>query len=189
GAAVRDRLDQRPHPAGLGDAARRLQAVGLRQGSLRLLARGLHPDQARDGEARLSSRRRSRVARDVGGFARSRAGVSFLRIESRAFAVSWAPSDAVAGAANRPFRVNVARPDEPPPDRLDDPYGLVRDGAARQVNDLRAWIELDDEGWISDFGYAAGDGGDWEQLEFPAVRREPELDGDTVRFVQSSGGR
>ena len=53
GAPVRNGLDQRPHPAGLGDAARRLQAVGVREGSLHLLARGLHADQARDGEARL----------------------------------------------------------------------------------------------------------------------------------------
>ena len=34
GAALRLRLGQRPHPAGLGDAARRLQAVRLRQGPL-----------------------------------------------------------------------------------------------------------------------------------------------------------
>ena len=53
-ARVRHRLDQRPHPAGLGDAARRLQAVRLRQGPLDVLARGLHADQARDGEAGLS---------------------------------------------------------------------------------------------------------------------------------------
>ena len=32
------------------DATRRLQAVGLRQGPLHVRARGLHPDQARDGE-------------------------------------------------------------------------------------------------------------------------------------------
>ena len=50
GAAVRDGLDQRPHPARLGDAARRLQGVGVRQGSLDVLAGGLHADQARDGE-------------------------------------------------------------------------------------------------------------------------------------------
>ncbi len=53
-ARVRHRLDQRPHPARLGDASRRLQAVGLRQGPLRLLARGLHPGQARDGQAGLT---------------------------------------------------------------------------------------------------------------------------------------
>ena len=53
-APVRHRLDQRPHSARLRDAARRLQGVGLRQGSLGLLARGLHADQARDGEDRLT---------------------------------------------------------------------------------------------------------------------------------------
>ena len=36
-APVRDGVDQRPHPARLGDAARRLQAVGLRQGPLDVL--------------------------------------------------------------------------------------------------------------------------------------------------------
>ena len=41
-APVRDGLDQRPHPARLRDAARRLQAVRLRQGPVGLLARGLH---------------------------------------------------------------------------------------------------------------------------------------------------
>ena len=50
-ARVRDGLDQRPHPARLGDAARRLQAVGLRQGPVAVLDRGLHADQARDGQA------------------------------------------------------------------------------------------------------------------------------------------
>ena len=59
-APVRHGLDQRPHPAGLGDAARRLQAVGLRQGPERVLARGLHADQARDGEDRLNVFRRYR---------------------------------------------------------------------------------------------------------------------------------
>ena len=38
------------------DAARRLQAVGLRQGPLDVLARGLHADQARDGQARVRRR-------------------------------------------------------------------------------------------------------------------------------------
>ncbi len=55
-AALRLRVDQRPHPARLGDAARRLQAVGLRQGPQHLRARGLHRDQARDGVVILSAR-------------------------------------------------------------------------------------------------------------------------------------
>ena len=36
-AAVRHGVDQRPHPARLGDAARRLQAIRLRQGHLHVL--------------------------------------------------------------------------------------------------------------------------------------------------------
>ena len=43
------RVDQRPHPARLRDAARRLQAVRLRQGPVDVRARGLHRGQARDG--------------------------------------------------------------------------------------------------------------------------------------------
>ena len=63
GAALRLRVDQRPHPAGVGDAARRLQAVRLRQGPLDVLARGLHGRQARDGQHSpnpSSTRRRAR---------------------------------------------------------------------------------------------------------------------------------
>ncbi len=70
-APVRHRLDQRPHPARLRDAPWRLQAVRLRQGPLRLLARGLHPDQARDGEARLSRARRAATRADTGPSAAS----------------------------------------------------------------------------------------------------------------------
>ena len=41
------RVDQLPHPAGGRDAARRVQAVGLRQGPVGVLARGVHAGQAR----------------------------------------------------------------------------------------------------------------------------------------------
>jgi hypothetical protein len=50
-AQVWHRLDQRPHDPGLRDAPRRLQAVGLRQGHVHVLPRGLHRRQARDGQA------------------------------------------------------------------------------------------------------------------------------------------
>ena len=43
-AALRLRLDQRPHPARLRDAPRRLQRVRLRQGPIDVRPRGLHPN-------------------------------------------------------------------------------------------------------------------------------------------------
>ena len=58
GAALRLRVDQRPHPARERDAARRLQAVRLRQGPLDVLRRGLHRGQARHGVAQLVDRGR-----------------------------------------------------------------------------------------------------------------------------------
>ena len=50
-AAVRHRVGQRPHPDRLRAPARRLQAVGLRQGHVDLRDRALHRAQARDGQA------------------------------------------------------------------------------------------------------------------------------------------
>ena len=53
-APVRDGLGQRPPaPDHVGDAARRLQAVRLRQGHVDLLDGGVHPDQARRDQDRL----------------------------------------------------------------------------------------------------------------------------------------
>ena len=49
-APIRMRLDQRPHPDLLRDAARRLQAVRLRQGPVEVRDRGLPGDQARDDQ-------------------------------------------------------------------------------------------------------------------------------------------
>ena len=48
---LRRGVDQHPHAAGFRDAARRVQAVRLRQGLVDVRARGLHPRQARDVEA------------------------------------------------------------------------------------------------------------------------------------------
>ena len=54
-AAVRDGVDQRPPRADrLGDAARRLQELRLRQGHVGVLDGGVHADQARRREARLT---------------------------------------------------------------------------------------------------------------------------------------
>ena len=63
GARLRLRVDQHPHPAGRGDAARRLQEVRLRQGPVDVRLRGLHAHQARDGQHRelRASRRAPRT--------------------------------------------------------------------------------------------------------------------------------
>ena len=48
--AVRHRVGQRPRPARVGDAPRRLQAVGRRQGHVGVRDRGLHRAEARDDQ-------------------------------------------------------------------------------------------------------------------------------------------
>src|SRR5206468_1595673 len=70
-AAVRHRVDQRPHPARERDAARRLQAERIRQGHVDLLARGVHADQARDGFSGLIGARREGLALRLQGIRKS----------------------------------------------------------------------------------------------------------------------
>ena len=56
-AGLRRGLDQHAHPARRRDAARRIQALGVRQGPVDVRVRGLHPDQARDDGAGRRARR------------------------------------------------------------------------------------------------------------------------------------
>ncbi len=55
-ARLRLRLGQHPHPARRRDAARRLQALRLRQGPVDVRPGGLHPGQARDAQHRRRDR-------------------------------------------------------------------------------------------------------------------------------------
>ena len=50
--ALRGRVDQHPHPLGRRDAARRVQALRVRQGPVDVRLRGLHAHQARDDQPR-----------------------------------------------------------------------------------------------------------------------------------------
>jgi hypothetical protein len=110
-----------------------------------------------------------------------------MRVESRVTSVSWVPSDSASGIARLPFVIGLERHDDPPPDQLDDPQGLVAANLARQVNDLRAWVEFDDSGTPVEWGYAtpadepSGDA-------FPVLRADPEVGEHSVRFVQTAGG-
>lgn len=124
-----------------------------------------------------------------------------MRVESSVTAVSWIPSEAIKGIATKlPFDSGVAHYDDPPPDVLTDPGAYVGDDRARFANELRAWIDVTD-GRVTGFGHAGGCHINvstlhlgkremaFQAVGLPTLRPEPVVDGDTVRFVQTAGGR
>jgi hypothetical protein len=125
-----------------------------------------------------------------------------MRIEKSVTAISWIPSEAIAGLPKLPFELGIGHYDDPPPDRLEegDLPRLRDDDRFREANLLKAWIEVDD-GRIVDHGHS-GDalvGSTTFKLgpkdvivagvPFETLRPEPEVSGDAVRFVQTVGGR
>ena len=124
-----------------------------------------------------------------------------MRIESSVTAISWIPSEAVEGLPKIPFTMGVAHYDDPPPDVLDDLDALHEADAFREANELRAFIEVDDDGKITDYGHL-GQGrigvtrmklGPQEvsvaAVALPTIQGEPEVGDGWVRFKQTAGGR
>ena len=125
-----------------------------------------------------------------------------MRIEGTVTAISWIPSDAIEGLPKLPFELGVGHYDEPPPDRLSPgDLGQLRDADRfREANELRAWIEVED-GAIVGHGYQGGGlvGSTTFRVgpkavvvpgvPFDVIRAEPEVSADSVRFVQTVGGR
>lgn len=125
-----------------------------------------------------------------------------MRINHSVTSLSWIPSEAIGGAMKLPFEKGFTHYDEPPPDRLDDLEALRLADRFRFANHLSAWIEVDEAGQIAAAGY---DGGVlmgsttvqagariskvFEAFAMPVVQAEPEVRGDRVRFVQTTGGR
>lgn len=124
-----------------------------------------------------------------------------MRIESRVVAVSWIPSEAVKGAMKAPFELGISHYDQPLPEVLGDLEDWRDRDLFRVANDLRAWIEVDDSGAITDHGYAgggvlgsttlamAGANATFQAVGYPDLQAEPELGDGWVRFTQSAGGR
>jgi hypothetical protein len=122
------------------------------------------------------------------------------RFESSVTAISWIPSEAIEGLSKIPFELGVTHYDEVPPERIDDLEALRKSDRFREANELRAFIEVED-GRIVGHGYLGGGhiGATTVRLgpaaiRFPAVhlpdiQQEPEVTGDSVRFVQTVGGR
>jgi Cyclic nucleotide-binding domain len=124
-----------------------------------------------------------------------------MRIESSVTAISWIPSEAIEGMPKLPFELGIGHYDEPPPDRLEkgDLERLRDEDRFREANHLKAWIEVED-GKIVGHGHEGGGlvGSTTFRLPFKVVfqgvafdvlQPEPEVRGDSVRFVQTVGGR
>jgi hypothetical protein len=124
-----------------------------------------------------------------------------MRIESSAFTVSWIPSASVPPLVRAPFELGVMRYDDPPADHIGDLGALRQRGGFRFLNELTAWIEVDEDGRIVDHGQGgAGHMGAttfalgrravvFPAVGYPDVRADPEVDEHRVRFTQTAGGR
>jgi hypothetical protein len=124
-----------------------------------------------------------------------------MRYESSITSLSWIPSEAVTGASRLAFDSGFTHYDEPPPGELEDIEALRVADRFRFGNLLRAWIEVSDDGEITDAGYSgsglmgsttvqlAGLRYRFQAVKLPDVRRPPEHGPGWVRFVQTVGGR
>jgi hypothetical protein len=123
-----------------------------------------------------------------------------VRIESAVTSISWIPSEAIPGVMRLPFDIGPMRYDDPPAEQLTDIAALARSGAVRFVNELRAWIDVEDgrivasghagRGWMGRTKLGFGS----KKLLYPTIgmrdlRPDPEASERSVRFVQTTGGR
>ena len=123
-----------------------------------------------------------------------------MRVESSVTSVTWIPSEAISGMPKIPFELGISHYDDPPPDRLIDLEAMHENDMFREANELRAWIEVDDDGQITDHGYEgggrvgvtrlklAGKEVSFAAVQYPLLRSEPEVRDGEVRFQQSAGG-
>ncbi len=129
-----------------------------------------------------------------------------MRIERCISTVSWIPSDLLEGMGKMATRMKMAHHDPPPPDSLgDDVHGTLEELRAndrfRFANELRAFVDVDEDGTITSFGHTGGGlmGATTVELgvgsiTVPALsladlRGEPEVSATSVRFTQTTGGR
>jgi hypothetical protein len=123
-----------------------------------------------------------------------------VRIESSVTSLSWIPSEAVKGMTKLPFELGMAHYDPPPPDVISDLAALREADRFRFANELRAWIEVEDDRVVA-WGHAGrGHIGSttvqvgpkavvFPAVSFPDLQPEPEVSEGSVRFVQTAGGR
>src|SRR6202453_432354 len=123
------------------------------------------------------------------------------RYEGLVTSLSWIPSEAIEGAQRLAFDSGITHYDAPPPSEDIDLEELRLADRFRFANELRAWIDVDDAGRITDCGYCgggkmgtttvsvAGLRHKFEAVQLPDIHRDPELGDGWVRFSQTTGGR
>jgi hypothetical protein len=123
-----------------------------------------------------------------------------VRYDSAITSVSWIPSEAMTGPMRLPMDLGMGHYDEPPPDRIDDFAAYLETDQCRFINNLSAWVEVED-GRIVDHGYAGtgyvgvttiklGVGAlTVPGMGYPVLQTAPELGDGGVRFTQTAGGR
>jgi hypothetical protein len=126
---------------------------------------------------------------------------AIMKYESSVTALSWIPSEAITGVMRIPIDAGIGHYDQPPPGELTDLEALLAADRFRFANELRAWIEVDDHGEITDAGYS---GRAWmgattlklgvlkyrfQAVLLPELQREPERGDGWIRFSQTVGGR
>jgi hypothetical protein len=115
--------------------------------------------------------------------------------------LSWIPSEAIEGAQRLAFDSGITHYDVPPPSEDIDLEELRLADRFRFANELRAWIDVDEAGRITDCGYdgggkmgsttvsVAGLRHKFEAVQLLDIQRDPEFGEGWVRFVQTTGGR
>lgn len=125
-----------------------------------------------------------------------------MRIERSVTSISWIPSEAVKGALKVPFELGMAHYDDPLPEIVDEFIlrSLQNNDKLRFANLLKAYIEVED-GRIVGHGHL-GEGligattmrigpkqMTFQAIPFETLRPDVEVTEDSVRFVQTAGGR
>lgn len=128
-----------------------------------------------------------------------------MRVQAAAASVSWIPTDSLSGPLKKGMDLRVSHYDQPPPDHLDVPAGVLalRDAdLMRFANVISAVAEFDGDrvveaAYADDSGLVIGVttasvgriGVSFRAVGLPDIQHLPVVEEGAVRFVQTSGGR
>ena len=124
-----------------------------------------------------------------------------MRHESSVTSLSWIPSEAIEGSQRLAFDAGMAHYDEPPPEAIEDLQALRDADRFRFANVLAAWLEVDGQGRIVDYGREGGGlmgattvkvgplARTFEAVGLPDIASQAIVGEGWVRFAQTAGGR